>query len=70
MARGESRPEWDMLDRRVFDRPVTLQILQEPSQAPIEQWDGIPQRNLRRLARSMPRNCQAVINAHGGHTRN
>ena len=59
---------WDMLDRRVRDRPVTPQTLQELSQALIEEWDGIPQRDLRRLVRSMPRRCQAVINAHGGHT--
>ncbi|CAF4805054.1 unnamed protein product [Pieris macdunnoughi] len=39
------------------------------TEALIEEWERIPQEDIWRIIRSMPRRCQAVIRAHGGHTR-
>ena len=61
-------PVFDRLDRSVRGRPVSPQTPQDVEQALIEEWNLIPQRDLRRLIRSMPRRCQTVINARGGHT--
>lgn len=60
---------WDQLDRRVRKRPNPPQTIQELTQALIEEWENIPQESLRRLVRSMPRRCEEVIRARGGHTR-
>ena len=58
----------DILNRSVRGRPVPPQNLQDLEQALNEEWNLIPQRDLRRLIRSMLHRCQAVINARGGHT--
>jgi hypothetical protein len=34
-----------------------------------EAWDQITEEDLERLVNSMKDRCQAVIDAHGGHTR-
>ena len=60
-------PVWDRLNRSVRGHPVPPQTLQDLEQDLIEEWSLIPQHDLRRLIRSMPRRCQAVINACGGH---
>ncbi|CAF4937392.1 unnamed protein product [Pieris macdunnoughi] len=60
---------WDLLDRRIRKRPIAPQALQQLTEALIEEWERIPQEDIRRIIRSMPRRCQAVIRAHGGHTR-
>lgn len=60
---------WDLLDRRVRARPNPPDTLQQLQEALNEEWRIIPQEDLRRLIRSMPRRCQAVIQAGGGHTR-
>lgn len=60
---------WDMLDRRVRRRPNVPQTIQQLTQALVEEWEIIPQEDLRRLVRSMPRRCQEVIRVGGGHTR-
>lgn len=60
---------WDLLDRRVRRRPDPPQTLQQLTNALIEEWENIPQEDIRRLVRSMPRRCQAVIRANGRHTR-
>ncbi|CAF4872624.1 unnamed protein product [Pieris macdunnoughi] len=60
---------WDLLDRRIRKRPIAPQTLQQLTEALIEEWERIPQEDIRRIIRSMPRRCQAVIRAHGGHTR-
>lgn len=60
---------WDLLDRRVRKRPHPVQTLQQLKEALIEEWDNIPQEDIRRLIRSMPRRCQALIRANGRHTR-
>lgn len=60
---------WDKLDRCIRKRPVPPQTLQQLSEALLEEWDNLPQQDIRRLIRSMQNRCQAVISAHGGHTR-
>ena len=52
---------WNRLNRSVHGHPVPPQTLQE--------WNLIPQHDLHQLIRSMPRRCQAVINACGIHTK-
>ena len=47
-------------------QPATVRGLREVL---IEEWAQLPQHKLRRLIGSMRRRCQAVINAHGHHTR-
>ena len=59
---------WDMLDRGIRKRPIAPQTLQQLAEALIEEWERIPQENIRRIIRSMPHRCQAVIRARGGHT--
>ncbi|CAF4872595.1 unnamed protein product [Pieris macdunnoughi] len=59
---------WDLLDRRTRKRPIAPQTLQQLTEALIEERERIPQEDIRRIIRSMPRRCQAVIRAHGGHT--
>jgi hypothetical protein len=34
-----------------------------------DQWKKTPKKFLRQLARSMPKRCQEVIEAHGDHTK-
>ena len=60
---------WDILGRRLREnhppaanRDALFRQLQQ-------EWQQIPQAELRRLLRSMGRRCQACINANGGHTR-
>lgn len=60
---------WDLLDRRIRKRPAAPQTLRGLAEALVEEWRNLPQDMLRRLIRSMPRRCQAVIAANGGHTR-
>ena len=59
---------WYRLNRSVLGHPIPPQTLQDLEQALIEELNLIPQRDLRRLTRSMPRRYQAVINARGGLT--
>ena len=58
---------WDML--QISSRQVQPATLRELREALIEEWAQLPQHKLRRLIGSMRRRCQAVINAHGHHTR-
>jgi hypothetical protein len=59
---------WGRLNRSVRGRPVPPQTLQDLEQALIEEWNLVPQCDLRRHIRSMLSRCQAAINAHRGHT--
>ena len=60
---------WDILGRRLREnhppaanRDALFRQLQQ-------EWQQIPQAELRRLLRSMGRRCQACINENGGRTR-
>ena len=44
----------------------TMEKLQD---AVAEEWDKVDKEHMRNLVRSMPERCQAVINAHGDHTK-
>ena len=60
---------WDQIDRRVRQRRIPPQNLQELFHMLQEEWRRIPQQNIQRLIRSVPRRCRAVVAARGGHTR-
>ena len=60
---------WDQLDRRVRGRNPQPHTLVELAAALQEEWRAIPQDRIRRLFRSVPRRCLAVIRARGAHTR-
>ena len=60
---------WDVLGRRVRERAVPPQNLDELYQCLQQEWRAIPRATIRNLIRSMPRRCQAVERARGGHTR-
>ena len=60
---------WDMLQKAISSRQVQPATARELREALIEEWAQLPQHKLRRLIGSMRRRCQAVINAHGHHTR-
>ena len=59
---------WDIMFRSIRCRQVAPQTLQELTDALRQTWEDIPQDTIRRLIRSMPRRCQACIQARGGHT--
>jgi transposase len=60
---------WDALQRAINGRQPPVATLQDLEQALHQEWARLPQRLFRNLVRSMPRRCQAVIQARGGHTR-
>ena len=60
---------WDQLGKSIQRRQPQPQTLQQLSQALQEEWTRIPQARIQRLIMSMPRRCQAVLNARGGHNR-
>ncbi len=55
---------WDIM----FRRQVAPQTVQELSDALVQIWEGTTQDTIRHLIKSMPRCCQACIQAHEGHT--
>jgi len=58
---------WNDLARRVEARPAaTMEELQDVI---AEEWERTSPASLRKLARSMPRRCKAVIKARGDHTK-
>ena len=56
---------WDIMFRSIRRRQVAPQTLQELTDALRQIWEDIPQDTIRRLIRSMPRRCQACIQARG-----
>uniref|UniRef100_A0A674NJ45 Uncharacterized protein n=1 Tax=Takifugu rubripes TaxID=31033 RepID=A0A674NJ45_TAKRU len=53
--------------RSIRRRQVDSQTVEEFSDALVQIWE-IPKDTIRRLIRSMPRHCQACVQARGGHT--
>ncbi|XP_062842053.1 uncharacterized protein si:ch211-199g17.2 [Trichomycterus rosablanca] len=49
------------MSRSIHQRHVAPQTVQELTYALIQVWEEIPQENIRRLIRSMPRRCREVI---------
>ena len=60
---------WDELGRRVRHRQNPPDTLQDLCDAPVHEWNNIPQAFIQRLIGSMRRRCEAVVAARGGHTR-
>ena len=58
----------DIMSRSINQRHVAPQTVQELTDASIQVWEEIPQENIHRLNRSMPRCCREVLQAGGGHT--
>ena len=59
---------WDELDRRVRGREAAPTNHRELLEALQEEWDAIPQQDIRALIESMPRRCRQLVAARGGHT--
>ena len=57
---------WADLARRV--EKFQCDTMEELQDIVAEQWKETVKELLRKLARSMPERCQAVIDAHGDHT--
>lgn len=60
---------WDQLGRRIAQRDNPPRTRPQLIAALTEEWNHIPQENIRRLIRSMRQRCQVTIAARGGHTR-
>jgi len=58
---------WNDMARRVEARPAST--VEELQDVIAEEWERTSPAYLRKLARSMPQRCQAVIDAHGDHTK-
>lgn len=58
---------WDMLSRRVRGRQNPPDTVQTLANALVQEWQAIPQNDIIRLIRSMPRRCRECVNARGGH---
>jgi transposase len=58
---------WNDIARRVKARPAST--MEELQDVIAEEWAATPPEFLRKLARSMPKRCQAVIDAKGDHTK-
>lgn len=59
---------WDKLGRAIKIHPNPPTTVEELVIAVVEEWQRIPQEDIRRLIRSMPRRCNSVITARGGNT--
>ncbi len=59
---------WEIMFQSIRRRQVAPQTVQELSDALVQIWEEIPQDTIHCLFRSMPRCCQACIQARGGHT--
>lgn len=60
---------WDILRRAVQGRHRPPATRRELAEALVEERAALGQEQIVRLIRSMPRRCQACIQARGGHTR-
>jgi hypothetical protein len=59
---------WNHLDKRVRQRQLPPQTLDQLDQMLQQDGQTIPQNNGRKLIESIPRRCRAVLGAHGGYT--
>jgi transposase len=60
---------WDELGRRVRYRQNPPDTLQDLCDAPVHEWNSIPQAFIQRLIGSMRWRCEAVVAARDVHTR-
>jgi len=59
---------WDHLQQQINKRRPPVTTLQQLETALVQEYNRVPMRFLQRLVRSMPKRCQAVLRARGGHT--
>ena len=59
----------DIMDHCIRRLPNPPRTVQELTNALVEIWQDINLGTIRKLIRSMPRRCNACIQAHGDHTR-
>ena len=59
---------WDMLSRRTRRRQHPPDNLRTLVDALVQEWQVIPQNDIRRIIGSMSRRCQECANARRGHT--
>lgn len=60
---------WDQLQKALDHHNPQPQTMEQVRNLLPQLWHQIPQENFNNLITSMQRRCQAVIEAHGGHTR-
>lgn len=60
---------WDMLGRRVRSRAVAPTTLNDLRMALQEEWQNIPQNDIRELISGMGRRMQAIVRARGSNTK-
>lgn len=60
---------WDVLKRNVYARIHPPSTVAELRNALLEEWHNLPQHVITSKVLSMRRRCQALVHAHGGHTR-
>ncbi len=61
--------DWDILDRRVSSRVPPPNTIAQMQEALGEEWENLPQQDIRRLVHSMRKLVTALIQANCGHTR-
>jgi len=59
---------WDELGRRVRQRPLQAQTLQELEDALHKEWQALPIEAVRTAIHAMRRRCHTVIANRGCHT--
>ena len=59
---------WDRIDRDIRQQHPRFRRIVDIENALLQAWQGIPQRDIRRLCLSMRRRCTALGCARGGHT--
>jgi transposase len=60
---------WRQLKQRIAKKNRKAKNLDEVFEIALEEWNNITLESLHTLIESMPRRCQAVIEANGGHTK-
>ncbi|GFW52668.1 transposable element Tcb2 transposase [Trichonephila clavipes] len=61
-------PVWDMLGRRIAERPRPPAPVRDLEIALLEEWNSIPQSLIDNLIASMENRCAAVLAVRGDHT--
>ncbi len=59
---------WDILGRLVISRVPPPDTIAQMQEALMEQWEAIPQQDIRRFVHYMRRRLTGLILANGGHT--
>ena len=60
---------WDFIGRKIYQRNLKCQIIDELRTPILQEWQQFPQERLRRLVRIMTRRVTELHNKRGGYTR-